>query len=230
MIHDELVDGVTTITMDDGKANALSPTMQEAINECLDRADAAEAAVVLAGRDGRFCGGFDLQVMSDGGEATVGMVIGGFELALRMLERPQPTVIACTGHAMAMGAFLLLSSDHRIGAAGPYKIAANEVAIGMTLPHTAIELMRLRLTPAALQQSAVLATTFDPESAVVAGYLDRVDQADNVVAAAREAAAGFLALDARAHRSTKRLVREPAAAAIRGAIDRDRNELTNLFN
>jgi enoyl-CoA hydratase len=229
MIHDELIDGVATITMDDGRANALSPAMQHAINECLDRADAAEAAVVLAGRDGRFCGGFDLEVMGAGGEATANMVIGGFDLALRLFERPQPTVVACTGHAMAMGAFLLLSADHRIGADGPFKIAANEVAIGMTLPHAPIELMRQRLTPGAVQQSAVLATTFDPKGAVIAGYLDRVTQPETVIAAARDTAGEFLRLDARAHRATKQRVREPAIAAIRAAIERDRAELTSLF-
>jgi hypothetical protein len=53
-----------------------------------------------------------------------------------------------------MGAFLLLSGDHRIGiSGGGHRICANEVALGMTMPHAAIEVCRLRLTPSALQQA-----------------------------------------------------------------------------
>lgn len=229
MIRYELDDRVATITMDDGKANALSPAMQQSIGDALDRADDDDAAVVLAGRAGRFSGGFDLAVMAEGGATAVDMVIGGFELSLRLLRRPLPTVAACTGHAMAMGAFLLLSTDDRVGSNGDYKIAANEVAIGMTVPHAPIELMRLRLTPAALQRSAVLAAAFDPASAVAAGYLDRLDSPDRVVTTAQELAAAHLGLDRRAHRDTKSRLREPAFVAIRSAIERDRSELTRLL-
>lgn len=229
MIHYELTEGVATITMDDGRANALSPEMQHAINDALDRAADDDAAIVLAGRDGRFSAGFDLSVMSSGGQAVVDMVIGGFDLSLRLLEWPRPVVAACTGHAMAMGAFLLLSCDERVGADGPFKIAANEVSIGMTMPHTAVALMRMRLTPPALQRSAILSETFDPAGAVGAGYLDRLTEPGEVVTLAVERAAAFLALDARAHRDTKHRVREPGLDAMRAARNTDRDELSALF-
>lgn len=225
----ECTDGVAVIMMDDGRANALSPSMQDALDGALDRAAADDAAVVLAGRDGRFSAGFDLSVMSQGGPAVVDMVIGGFDLSLRLLEWPRPVVAACTGHAMAMGAFLLLSCDERVGTAGPFKIAANEVSIGMTMPHTAVALMRMRLTPPAFQRSAILSETFAPDDAVGAGYLDRLTSPDRVVAEARERAAAFLGLDARAHRDTKRRVREPGLEAMRAARDVDRAELSALF-
>ncbi|MEZ5296735.1 MAG: crotonase/enoyl-CoA hydratase family protein [Ilumatobacteraceae bacterium] len=229
MVEYELGDGVATITMDDGRANALSPDMQEAIGAALDRAAADAAAVVLAGREGRFSAGFDLSVMSAGGQAVVDMVIGGFDLSLRLLEWPRPVVVACTGHAMAMGAFLLLSADERIGADGPFKIAANEVAIGMTMPHTAVALMRMRLTPPAFQRSAILAETFDLAGAVTAGYLDRLVAPDAVVATARERAVALLALDAQAHRDTKARVRAIGLDEMSAAKDVDRAELSSLF-
>ena len=229
MVEYELGDGVATITMDDGRANALSPDMQEAIGAALDRAAADAAAVVLTGREGRFSGGFDLSVMSAGGQAVVDMVIGGFDLSLRLLEWPRPVIVGCTGHAMAMGAFLLLSADERIGADGPFKIAANEVAIGMTMPHTAVALMRMRLTPPAFQRSAILAETFDPAGAVTAGYLDRLVAPDDVVATARERAVALLSLDARAHRDTKARVRAIGLDEMSAAKDVDRAELSSLF-
>ena len=139
-------------------------------------------------------------------------------------------IIACTGHAMAMGAFLLNAVDLRIGAVGEFKIAANEVAIGMTVPYTAIELMRPRLTPAALQRSALLSEVFDPAGAVAVGYLDRIVALDEVVSAAHAAAtAAATGLDAGAHKLTKRRLRAAALEAIDAAIVRDRAELESLF-
>ena len=229
MIHYELADGVATVTMDDGRANALSPAMQHAVDDALDRAAADDAAIVLAGRDGRFSAGFDLSVMSEGGQAVIDMVIGGFDLSLRLLEWPRPVVAACTGHALAMGAFLLLSCDERIGVDGPFKLAANEVSIGMTMPHTAVALMRMRLTPPAFQRSAILAETFDPSGAVTAGYLDRLATSEEIVADARERASVLLTLDPRAHRDTKRRVRGPGLDEMRAAREIDRDELSALF-
>jgi enoyl-CoA hydratase len=229
MVEYELDGRVATITMDDGKANALSPPMQAAIHGALDRADGDEAAVVLAGRPGRFSAGFDLQVMAAGGSGTVDMVVGGFELAARLLERQRPTVVACTGHAMAMGAFLLLSGDFRVGATGDFKIAANEVAIGMTLPFAPIELMRMRLQPSAVQRSAVLAEVFDPIGAATVGYLDRIVEPERVVPTAQGLAASYLQLDETAHRATKQRLRTAALDAIRAAIERDRIALTEAL-
>lgn len=225
LVQYELSDGVATITMDDGKANALSPAMQQAIHDALDRAESDEATVVLAGRQGRFSAGFDLQVIAAAGQESVDMVIGGFELAVRLLERDRPTVIACTGHAMAMGAFVLLAGDDRIGAAGAYKLGANEVAIGMTMPFFAIEMMRLRLSPAGVQRSAVLAEVFDPIGAVTVGYLDHIVDPDHVVPVAQERAGAYRHLHPRAHRETKRRLRGDVIARINEAIERDRQEL-----
>jgi enoyl-CoA hydratase len=56
-IRYELRDKVVLITMDDGKANALSPAAIEAITAALARAEADNAAVVLAGREKRLSGG-----------------------------------------------------------------------------------------------------------------------------------------------------------------------------
>ena len=229
LIRYEASGGVATITMDDGKANALSPAMQLAIGDALDRADDDDAAVVLAGRDGRFSAGFDLQVMAVGAQESVDMVIGGFELAVRLLERHRPTVIACTGHAMAMGAFLLLAGDDRIGAAGAYKIGANEVAIGMTMPYFAIEMMRSRLSPSGVQRSAVLAEVFDPIAAVSVGYLDHIVEPQHVLPVAQERADAYRRLNQRAHRETKQRIRGDLIARLRGAIEADRRGLLAML-
>jgi enoyl-CoA hydratase len=212
-------DGIATITLDDGKANALSPAMQKAIHEALDKAAKDEAAVVLAGREGMFSAGFDLKVLGAGGPDAIGMVKGGFLLAERMLAHPKPLVIAVTGHAIAMGAFLVLSGDYRVGGTGTYRIIANEVAIGLTMPQAAIEISRQRLNPAHFNRAMINAELFSPDNAVEAGFLDRVVPADQVLDTAREKAFEMSQLDLNAHAQTKLKTRDQALKAIRAAIE-----------
>ncbi|BBX18619.1 enoyl-CoA hydratase [Mycolicibacterium duvalii] len=217
----EVADSVATVTLDDGKVNVLGPAMQAAVHEALDRAEADKAkAVVLAGNSRVFSGGFDLSIFQSGDpDAALGMLAGGFELAVRTLTFPVPVVIAATGPAIAMGSFLLMAADHRVG--GPKtRCQAIEVAIGMVIPNAALELMRMRLTPAAFDRAANLAVTFVGDEAIHAGWLDEIVEADQVLAraqhVAQEAATG---LQAGAHLATKLKARHGALTAIRAGID-----------
>jgi enoyl-CoA hydratase len=221
----ELDDAVATVTMDDGKVNALSPAMLAAVDGALDRAADDGAVVVLRGREGTFSAGFHLPTLRAGGPEATGMVRSGFELAARLLSFPRPVVVACTGHAVAMASFLLLSGDLRLGAAGPFRIQANEVAIGLTMPRTAIELCRQRLTPAAFSRAVLLSEPFSPDEAVAAGFLDRVVEPAALDEEARTTAAALAQLDGKAHRASKRRAREETLRAISAAIADDAAEL-----
>lgn len=215
-------DSIATITMDDGKANVLSLQMLVELGAALDTAEAQQETVVVAGRDGRFCAGFDLAVLRGGGEDARALVRGGFELAERLLSFPTPVVMACTGHTVAMGLFLLLSCDYRVGGAGQYKLIANEVAIGLPMPDAAIEICRQRLTPAAYHRSMILAEAFTiDDAAVSAGILDRVVPADELHDTARAVATTLAALDLPAHVATKLRARAQTLQALRAAIDAD---------
>jgi enoyl-CoA hydratase len=214
-------DAIATITIDDGKVNALSVAVLAELNAALDQAERDDAVVILAGRDGVFSAGFDLPVLRGRGPDALAMLRAGFELAARLLAFPRPVVIACTGHAVAMGVFLLLCGDYRVGATGPYKITANEVAIGLTMPRAAVEICRQRLTPAHFNRAVVLAETFSPADAVAAGFLDRTAGASSVPEVARGVAAQLATLDRSAHETTKRRARAQALSAIRSAIDAD---------
>jgi enoyl-CoA hydratase len=159
-----------------------------------------------------------------GGSPALEMLSAGFELAERLLSMPTPVVIACTGHAVAMGVFLLLSGDYRVGAAGPYKITANEVAIGLTMPRAAVEICRQRLTPAHFNRAVVLAETFSPADAVVAGFLDRAVAASELHEVAHTIATESSKLDMTAHAGTKLRARQQTLGAIRAAIEADMTE------
>ena len=215
----DLGDSVATITMDDGKVNALSPQMFAELATSFDRAAHDNAVVVLSGRPGIFSAGFDLSVLRAGGAEASGMLRAGFELSERMLSFPTPVVIACTGHAMAMGVFVLLSGDYRIGVSGAFKLVANEVAIGMTMPLAAVEIVRQRLAPAFFNRAIILAELFSPDNAVEAGLLDRVVEAPELRVVANDTAIALAKLDMAAHLASKRRAREHTLQVIRAGID-----------
>ncbi|MGE5184034.1 MAG: enoyl-CoA hydratase-related protein, partial [Acidobacteriota bacterium] len=117
-----LEDSLAVVRMDDGKANALSVEMIDALLAALQRAEGEAKAMVLAGRPERFCAGFDLRVMMSGPEQATALLKRDSELLLKLYDAAIPLVIACTGHALAGGALVVLTGDLRFGAAGAFKI------------------------------------------------------------------------------------------------------------
>lgn len=221
IVNYEKKDAIAAITMDDGKVNVMSVEMLSALNNALDRAAADGSVVLLTGRPGVFSAGFDLSILTAGGPNAHKMVKMGFELAERILSFPTPVVVACTGHAIAMGVFLVLAADYRLGADGPYKIGANEVAIGITMPHFAIEICRQRLTPAHFNRAVTFSEMFNPTDAVSAGFLDRVVPPSDLQSEAQKVAAALTKLNMSIHAAAKLRAREQALRAIRAAIEAD---------
>ena len=221
LIRYELADGIATLTMDDGKANVMSVAMLRKLNEALDRAGLDQAVVVLGGRAGMFSGGFDLGAFKRSPAELCEMLEAGARLTHRLLSFPRPVLAVCTGHAIAMGAFLLLSADVRIGVDQGARIQVNEVQIGLTLPRFAIEVCRQRLAPAHLHEAAVTAEPCTPQQAVVAGFLDAVAPTDTLAAVARERATRLTTLNAEAFTATKQRLRGETLARLSEAIRDD---------
>ncbi len=216
-----LEDSIAVIRMDDGKANALSVTMIDALLAALDRAEGEAKAIVLAGRDERFCAGFDLRVMMSGPEQATALLTRGSELLMRLYEAKLPLVIACTGHALAGGALVVLTGDLRIGAQGAFKIGLNEVAIGLPVPVLAMELARDRLATTELPRATLMAQIYAPEEAVRAGYLDEVVAPGEVLARAKAEAGRLGALSNQAYRATKTRLRKATVDHIRSSLAAD---------
>jgi enoyl-CoA hydratase len=209
--------GVATVTMDDGKVNALSPAMLAELMDGFERAESDGAIVVLTGRASTFSAGFDLRVPA---EDWPEMITAGARLAERIMSFPRPVIAACNGNAIAMGAFVLLSCDHRVGVAGDYKIGLNEVAIGMTLPWFGVAIARHRLTRPYFDRCAITGVLLGPEEARAAGFLDQVVAAEELADAGRRAADALAAVNADAHAATKLRVRADAIAGIREGVAR----------
>lgn len=225
LISYQLEDGIATLTLSNGKVNAISPDVIAAFNTALDRAEQDRAIVIITGQPGILSGGYDLKVMTSGPQNAINLVAAGSTLARRMLAHPFPIIVACPGHAVAKGAFILLSSDYRIGVEGPFSIGLNEVQIGMTMHHVGIELARDRLRKSAFHRSVINGEMFDPAAAVDAGFLDKVVPAEQLLATAQAAAQQMKKINMTAHKNTKLKVRKALLEVLDAAIEMDKQHL-----
>jgi enoyl-CoA hydratase len=214
------VDGdVALITMDDGKKNAITPEVYADLNAAFDRAESEAKAVVLAGREGAFCAGFDLATMTSGDvEAILEVARGGAEFALRLWSFPKPLVTACTGHAFTIGAIWLSCGDTRIGDRGPFKIGMNETRMGMTFTPWALAPLEYRLSRQHWIKSIVQAHVYDPDGALEAGFLDEVVDDGQAVARALDVAGELAQLPAKAYATTKIMTRAESIEVMRSDI------------
>ena len=218
----EVVEGVAVLRLDDGKANAVGHDTLAALDTAVADAARDATALVITGRDGRFSAGFDLGVIKEGPEAARELVAAGARVALNIYEAPVPVVAACTGHAIAFGAIMLLASDVRVGADIEARIGLTEVSIGMPLPVFAVELARDRLSPRHFSAATCLATTYSPHEAVAAGYLDDVvAPAELHESALRRAAALGSHVRRAAFSATRRNARGATVDRIAATLDAD---------
>jgi len=228
LIDLEINEQIATITLKNGKVNAISHQVISELNDALDQAEAASAVVILTGQPGVFSGGFDLKTMKESSDSAVALVTAGSTLSRRMLSFPFPIIGVCTGHAIAKGAFLLLSCDHRIGSLGQFKIGLNEVAIGMTMHQAGIEIARNRLPINYLTRAVINAELFSPETAAVAGFLDTLVEPEQLMATAKSVAKQMLTLNMKAHHGTKLKERKAILAALDAAIELDSKMVLSL--
>jgi enoyl-CoA hydratase len=212
-------DNVSIITMDDGKANVFSPTMIAEFNSLLDQVPTNKGSLLIQGRPGMFSAGFDLKVMMSGPEQAVEMVKSGFTMLTRVFSFPRPVVAACSGHAIALGAFLLCSSDYRIGAKGEYKIGANELRNNMIVPTPILEIAKFKLTKSHKQRALLNAEMYAIEDAIEPGYLDEIADSDKIFQIGLAKAKDLATLAHPQYNETKILDQEDVIKKINNGID-----------
>jgi enoyl-CoA hydratase len=215
----EITDNIAILRFDDGKANAVGHSFLDQMNEGLDRAEKEAGAVILRGREGMFSAGFDLKEFQKGPEETAVLARRGFEFLLRLYSYPLPVVAACSGHGVALGAFILLASDTRIGVSGNFKICLPETAIGMDIPPLLMGLSRSRLSPLHLTRAAVQAENYSPEGAVEAGFLDELVDPASLDERAMAAAVKLAELPGKFYARNKTSARRETIAAMRTSLE-----------
>lgn len=212
---------VAVLRIDDGKANAVSAELMDELLEALERAENEARAVLMTGRQGRFSAGFDLTVMMASPDSARDLVKTGAQFLMSLYLHPLPVVVACTGHALAAGALMLLSADVRIAAEGAFKIGLNEVAIGMRLPVFAIELARERLSRRHFVAATTLGRVYSPAEAADVGFVDRVVAAERCVEEALATARKLAELPSGALAETKHLSRQSMVDFVLDTLDED---------
>jgi enoyl-CoA hydratase len=216
----ELNGNIAIVSLDDGKANVVGHAFLDSVNDALARAEREKAgALILRGREGMFSAGFDLGEFKKGPEAAMALVAAGMQLLIRLYGFPLPVVAACTGHGIAMGAFVILACDTRIGVRGNYKITLPETAIGLELPPTMLELAASRISPQFMTRAAIQAEVFNPDQAVTAGFLDEVVAGTELDARALAVARTLTQLPAGAYSANKLLTRGKTLAVMQAAMD-----------
>ena len=222
----ELRDKTAVVRMDDGKANALGYALMDDLEAALTRAESEASAVVLTGRKGRFSAGFDLAAMMAGPDQARAVVTRGADLLMRLYALSMPLVVACSGHAIAGGALMVLTGDVRVGVRGAFRVGLNEVQLGMPLPVLAMELSRDRLSPGHLTAATLFADVVDPEAALVAGWFDELADEDGLLETALAHARRLTALPRDAYAKTKMSLRGRTVRYVRDTLAEDMLRLT----
>ena len=220
---------IAVVKLNNGKVNVLGHQAFDELNAALDQAVKDNGVVILTTDNPKvFSAGYDLKEMEKGVDAQRELVQKGSSMSKRLLSFPLPVIIASPGHAIAKGAFLLLSVDYRIGTAGSFKIGLNEVAIGMTMHHVGIALARERVAHHLFNRAVMNAELFNPEDAIQAGYLDEVVSLEDLQARALAKAEELSQLDLVGHGKTKVRARKDYLAHLDWAIKEDASG--SLFN
>ena len=219
-------DDITVARVQAGKGNALSLEVVDALEAGIaELASRSSRAIVLTGQDRFFCAGLALPGLVDLERAQMGTFMDRFgALMLQLFTLPVPVVAAVNGHAIAGGCVLALQCDVRVLAAGEVRIGLNEVQLGIGLPSSALEPMRLCVPASSWAAIALQGRLLDPEEALRLGLVDEVVPADDVLpralARARELAAGT----APAYAQIKQALRRDAVVTMQreAAADRER--------
>ena len=214
---------IATITIQNGKVNAISHQVVEELNQAFDQAEKNQTVVILTGQPGMLSGGYDLKVMRNSMTAAIALVGKGTALVRRMLSFPYPILVACSGHAVANGAFLLLAADYRVGVDGAFKIGLNKFAIGMTMHYGGVELTGGKLADVFLNRSMILAEMVSPQEAVTAGFLDKVVSEAEFAPTVQAIAQAMTKLDMKTHHQTKLKARSKLLQVLDECIEKNRH-------
>lgn len=211
---------VSIITLNDGKANVFSPEMSKTISSLLDEVPDDKGSLVITGRPGIFSAGFDLKIISSGDASAVSsMIKTGFTLLARVYNFPRPVIAACSGHGVALGAFLLCCADYRIGAKGQFIVQANETRNNMSIPTPILEISKTRISKTHWYRAILNAEAYPIEKAIEPGYLDEVVEAESLMTRAMEVANDLATLGHPHYKITKDLDQKDTLKRIHDAID-----------
>ena len=147
------------------------------------------------------------------------MTSSGFRLLSRILSFPRPVIAACSGHAIALGTFMLCCCDFRIGAKGDFMVGANEMRTNMVIPIPILELIRFRISQRHKYRAILGAEMYSIEKAVDAGLMDQAVEQDKLMETALLKAEDLASMGHPSYSLTKELFINDVATKINNALD-----------
>jgi enoyl-CoA hydratase len=224
MIDVKTEDGIATVTMRHGKANALDITLCEGLADCFDKLRASDArAVVLTGQGQIFSVGVDLLQVSAGGADYIRRFL---PMLHRMYEavffHPKPLVAAVNGHAIAGGCVLACCADRRIMARGGGRMGITELLVGVPFPALAFEIVRFAVPGRYLPEFTYAGATYDVDASLARGWVDELVEANALTERARAAAQKMARLSPKAFTQAKKQLRQEVSERVeRGGAKTD---------
>ncbi len=200
--------GIASLRMMHGKVNALDVEFcQEFLRALHELAEGDCKAVVLAGNERVFSAGVDLKRWVAEGPDYVEPFLVALEDVFRAIFCfPKPIIAQVQGHAIAGGCMMACACDYRL--IGPdTRIGIPELRIGVPLPMTAIEIVRMVAAPQAFQRIVNVGATFVGQQAVDVGLADEVATSGQMAARTMEIAHEYMAVPLATFQITKRQVR-----------------------
>ncbi len=215
----ELIDGeIAKITLDNGKANAISFDAATELMDALDKAKEEAKAVLICGSPGIFSAGFDLKVLAQGMDVAQKMLAQGMLMTEKIYSHPQPVITACEGHSVGMGVFIMLAADYRVGAKGEFAIRLPETAINMYFTKILKVIAKTHIDPIHHARAIIQSRPYSPEEAAKIGMLDEVVDADKVVEQAMVRAKELCELPSEQYATNKLYIREEEITVIRESL------------
>lgn len=216
--------------LDHAPVNAMTPSLIDGILGAIDEVavDATVRAVLIRGRNERFCAGADIDVMSDHSRETYRKMRREVEAedALERLEKP--VVCAIQRFALGGGAELALACDVRIMGEGAL-FGFPEAALGL-FPGAGGTQRLTRLVGTA-QAFWLMATgqRLDAAAALRLGLVNETVPDEQVVTRATEIAAQLAEGPTRAIGLMKRLVYECWGRELPAGLDREGDAVFELL-
>ncbi len=229
MIVRTTTDGIDTLRIEHGKANALDVELCGELESALAAGESREGPLIVTGGGSMFSAGVDLFRVVDGGREYISRFLPALSnLFLRLFIMPRPVVAAINGHAIAGGCILACACDYRVMGGGKGRIGLPELAVGVPFPAAAIELLRSVIDPSRLHELLFVGKTYDAREAATAGLVNEAVPLDAVLDRAVAIARDLGSRPAASYRITKHFLRGPAAERIRAA-ERDRSDLIDAW-
>lgn len=219
MIDFELQDGISIVKMNnDAAKNSFDIEFAELFIKNVERANREGDAIVISGVDNVFSAGYNVKIIGKDEKATEKLVELGGEIVVQLLDIRKPVIAACTGHAIALGAVILLGCDFRIGATGNFKIGLNETQLGLALPVFATELAKQRIPHQHIHEVILGAGLHSPEKALTFGFLDQVVALEVVLSESLSLAQKLAKFSARTYAVHKKELNSEYANTVRASL------------